>query len=76
MVFIQYYEKSPVDGSLIEPCGDRSVVIIDGRNSLANMKADAVSFNGHRRPEYAAYRIFKGESFNRGLRALTDIIKL
>ena len=63
MVYVQYYYKN--ENKFIEPCGDRSVVILDGRNSIETMKKDAVQFNGYRRPVYDAYRIFKGETFSR-----------
>lgn len=61
MYYVQYYEKR-VNG-FIEPCGDRSVLILDGRNNLKTMCQDAENHNGIRRPHYAAYRIFKGDSF-------------
>ncbi len=46
---------------LEKPCGDRSTVILDGRNSLATMISDARKFNGFRRNNYPAFRIFKND---------------
>jgi len=63
MYYVQYYEKT-VDG-FIEACGDRSILILDGRNNLETMCQDAEHYNGFRRPYYAAYRIFKGGSILR-----------
>lgn len=61
MYYVQYYEKR--GGNFVEPCGDRSILILDGRNNLDTMRQDAENNNGVRRPHYDAYRIFKGDSF-------------
>ncbi len=62
--YIQYVDKSPVTGNMYAPCGDRSVVILDGRNNLDTMINDAHEFNGVRRPLYVGFNIVRG-SFNR-----------
>ncbi len=62
MTYVQFYRRNP-DGSLVEPCGDRSVVILDGRCSKQWMGDTAAS--ECRRRGYDAWRIFKGESFSR-----------
>lgn len=85
--YIQYYDlayqfvddawkKTTIQngGKLIEPCGDRAVIICDGRNSIETMKVDAIKNNGVRRPVYIAFRIFKG-SFLDSV-AVTDFIYL
>jgi hypothetical protein len=72
--YVQYYETNRITKKLYEPCGDRSVVILDGRNNLATMHSDAIKFNGYRRPVYEAYQIFKGDF--RESKAVTGIIKL
>jgi len=72
--YVQYYETNPITHKLYVPCGDRSVVILDGRNNLRTMHQDAVKFNGFRRPKYEAYQIFKGDF--RESTAITDIINL
>ena len=74
MVFVQYFHNGTT-GKLIEACGDRAVVILDGRNNLATWKADAVKFNGFRRPNYLAYQIFKGDHML-AARPITPIINL
>ena len=74
MTYVQYYERK-LDGQLGESCGDRGVVVLDGRNSVATMKLDARAFNGVRRPLYEAFRIFSGPSFTRST-AITPIIPL
>ena len=48
--------------NLTKPCGDRSTVVLDGRNSISTMIADAHNFNGFRRPHYPAFRIFKNNN--------------
>ena len=58
--FIQYWQKSPVTGELIEVCGDRGVVILDGRCSIKTMIQNAKNYNGCRRPFYDAFQIHKG----------------
>lgn len=72
--YVQYYETNCITKKLHAPCGDRSVVVLDGRNNLATMKSDAIRFNGYRRPKYEAYQIFKGDF--RESKAITDIINL
>ena len=86
MVYVEYYnEVTPTNWQglqdfdytpkLVEACGDRSVVVLDGRNSLETMHNDARVFNGVRRPTYAAYRLMKGESFTRSS-PISNIIEL
>lgn len=53
--------KAPVTGKLCEPCGDRAIVILDGRNKISTWIGDARSFNGYRRPKYPAFRIMRGD---------------
>jgi hypothetical protein len=74
MIFVQYYNKS-IEGKFIEACGDRAVVVLDGRNRVETWHEDAQKFNGYRRPIYAGYRLFKGSSFLDN-QPLTDIIRL
>ena len=75
MVYVQYLQKSALTGELTPACGDRSVVILDGRNNIETMKAQAVSHNGFRRPIYLAYQIFRGDTFSRS-EPITNIIEL
>lgn len=59
--YVQYLAYSPVTGNLYEPCGDRAVVVLDGRNSLETMVNDAHQFNGFRRPMYPHFKIMRGD---------------
>lgn len=72
--YIQYLEYD-LAGKLSEPCGDRAVFILDGRNNLQTMHRDAIENNGKRRPFYKAYKIMKGDSFTKS-RQITDILYL
>lgn len=75
MVYVQYFDKSCISDNLIPACGDRSVVVLDGRNKLETWIQDAIKFNGFRRPKYKAFQIFKGESFTRS-NPITEITLL
>ena len=59
--FIQYLNYGCISGDIIEPCGDRAVVVLDGRNSLETMIKDGADFNGQRRPKYPHYRVMRGD---------------
>ena len=73
MRFIQYFEL--FNNKLVEACGDRSVVIIDGRYRISRCHEDAIELNGKRRPNYDAYQIWEGESLLRS-KPISDIFKL
>ena len=60
MRYVQYYDK--INGKLLEVCGDRGVVILDGRNSINTSINDAMNINGVHRPFYSGFKIFQGES--------------
>lgn len=61
MVYVQFYQKSAInEDKIIEACGDRSVIILDGRNT---------SFTHHsigeaecRKRGFVAWQVFKGDS--------------
>ena len=74
--FVEYYQKSAISDNLIPACGDRAVIVLDGRNSLETMKQDARVNNGVRRPVYDAFKIHKGESFSNNCKSLTELIYL
>ncbi len=59
--YVQYLDFSPVTGELYEPCGDRAVVILDGRRTLEGWIQDAKDCNGVRRPQYPHFRIMQGD---------------
>jgi len=63
MRYVEYgYVK---DDKFQEACGDRSIVILDERNSIGTSIQDALNFNGKHRPVYDAFRICEGESLCR-----------
>ena len=75
MVFIQYFQKGLLSNKPIEACGDRAVIVLDGRQSLETWKQDAIDNNGIRRPVYCGYQLFKGDNFNRS-QPITEYISL
>ena len=60
-MFIQYLDYGVGGGSMIEPCGDRSVLIVDGRCSFASAIIIARENNGKYRPVYLGFRIYNGD---------------
>jgi hypothetical protein len=58
--YIQYLDYDNT-GKLSEPCGDRAVVELDGRNNLTTWIKDAYRYNGFRRKRYPAFKIMKGD---------------
>jgi hypothetical protein len=73
MVFVQYFNE--YEGEFVEACGDRSVVILDGRRNINSLHSDAIEMNGKNRPKYKAYQICKGASFCRSS-PITKVIAL
>lgn len=63
MYYAQFYQRSAVSDEIIEACGDRSVVILDGRCSKQWMGETAAA--ECKRRGYLAWRIFRGETFTR-----------
>jgi len=74
MLYAQFYNKCAVTkGQLIEACGDRAVVIYDGRVSRDTTLADAAVECKKR--GYSGYALFHGPSFTRSTR-VTSIQKV
>lgn len=79
MIYVQYMHKAvksqwnDYKDELIEVCGDRGVVILDGRNTLETMHNDAIEFNKDVLRQYPAYQIFKGETLTRS-QPITGVI--
>lgn len=63
MRYVQFYQKSAISDELIEACGDRSVIILDGREKESTHKE--IGFSEGKRRGYEAFRLFSGESFSR-----------
>ena len=73
MRFVQYFELN--NGKLVEACGDRAIVIIDGRYRISRCHEEAREMNGFRRPHYDAYQILEGKALNQA-KPVTSIFKL
>lgn len=57
--FIEYLDYD-LTGKLCVPCGDRAVIILDGRESLEKHKLIARENNGKHRPLYKGFTINRG----------------
>lgn len=74
MTYIQFHQPSALDKSkLIECCGDRGVIIYDGRMCIASILADAAIECSKR--GYSGYQLFRGETFCRS-HSVTSIFRL
>lgn len=71
MIYTQFYSKSAISNDLIESCGDRSVIILDGREKASSHHA--ISKSECIKRKYLAYALFRGDSFSRSTK-LSDII--
>lgn len=74
MIYVQYFHYGTT-GKLIPACGDRSVVVLDGRQKLHTWLQDAKNFNGWRRPVYPAFQLWRGRSFTQS-QPLTKVLPL
>lgn len=64
MFYAQFYQLSAIDPLVtIEACGDRSVVILDGRCSAE--RNGRIAEHECAKRGYVAWRIFRGDSFTR-----------
>jgi hypothetical protein len=65
ITFAQFYDKSICSDELIEVCGDRGIVQLDGREKLASQIEVCDKYSSER--NYKGYRILKGDTINRGV---------
>ena len=65
MVFAQFYDKALTSDNLIEVCGDRGIIYLDGRESLFNQIEVCDRYANER--NYPAYKILTGETMNRNV---------
>lgn len=56
--FAQFFHKSATGENLIPACGDRAVIILDGRESAENR--NQVAADECRRRNFLAYQIMRG----------------
>ena len=71
IIHAEFYHKGVMTGELIPACGDRSVVIIDGRvttDTQHDIARTTCKTNG-----FLAYRLMRGERFTTAT-PTTDII--
>lgn len=74
MYFAQFYTRGVISGDVIEACGDRSVIILDGRNTIETMMENAITFG--RLHGWIAFSLHKGITFNRGVTSLSPTIPI
>jgi hypothetical protein len=63
MLYAQFFQKSAISDEIIEACGDRSVVVYDGRRAVASYNDEAKRECAKR--GYVGFQFFKGETFTR-----------
>lgn len=64
MKFVQFFQPSAIDNSkTIEASGDRSVVILDGRNS--RLTHEQIASEECKKRGYIAWQLWQGETFTR-----------
>lgn len=73
MIFVQFYTKGVYTDSLIEAVGDRSVIILDGRNSRETHHD--IAAEECRKRKYLAYQIRTGKLSSGGT-PVTKIVHL
>ena len=66
MIYVQFYQKSAISDDLIEACGDRAVVILDGRQSRKTHQT--IAFEECTKRGYLAWALYQGEAFTRSYR--------
>ena len=62
MYYVQFYQKSAISDDLIEASGDRSVIILDGRES--QFAQTSIARQSCQERGYLAWQIFQGRSFS------------
>ena len=63
MYYAQFLQRGAMTGEPIEACGDRAVIILDGRESKNTMHGFAESECNKR--GYIGWQLFKGDTFTR-----------
>lgn len=66
MIYGQFYQKSVIDPTkIIEACGDRAVIILDGRGTLESNIAFIREECAKR--GYVGYSLYRGDTFTRSM---------
>lgn len=71
--YAQFYQQSSITGELIEGCGDRSIIRLDGRQS--QLAHEGLAEEECRKRGYIAWQLIKGESLLRS-KPFTRIVSL
>ena len=71
--YAQFYCLSPITNELIEGCGDRSIIRLDGRQS--QLTHEHLAEQECRNRSYIAWQLIKGESLLRA-KPLTRVCPL
>jgi hypothetical protein len=73
MVFAQFFSLALDPIRLVEACGDRSVVRIDGR--ISQLKQELIAEEECRRRHYSGWQLIKGPSLLRA-KPITKVVSL
>lgn len=65
MIHAQFFQKSAISDDVIEACGDRAVIILDGRHNLHTNHGIASTECAKR--GYLGYQLRIGENFTRSM---------
>ena len=71
--YAQFYRSSPTTNELIEACGDRSIIRLDGRQS--QLTHEYLAEQECRNRGYIAWQLIKGYSLLRA-KPITSVVSL
>lgn len=64
MIYIQFFQRSELNAAIyLSACGDRAVIILDGRQS--RQTHNDIAYNECPKRGYVGWKIMQGESFTR-----------
>lgn len=63
MIYAQFFHEGEISKKLIPACGDRSVIIIDGR--VNGVTKEEIARTTCKRRGYLAYQLYRGDTFCR-----------
>jgi hypothetical protein len=73
MVFADFYYTGVISGELVSACGSDGVAVLDGRWSMDKMHYEAERIARQR--GFLAYKIHRGETFNR-CSPITELVRI
>ena len=71
MLFAQFYQYGAVTGAPIEACGDRAVIILDGRERADSHRL--IAAHEAKKRGFIGYSILKGATFCRDVHTITPL---